>query len=1181
MTYVHPAISEPYARAIASTYREIFIAIVDHGDIRLGELETVSENDRRIMLSWNPSNPFASETYGCMHQLVETKARDIPNAEAICSWDGSLTYADLNAHANVAARMLIQVGIGPGVYVPFAFEKSMWAVVATLAILKAGGAFVPVNPSDPGPRLAEILSQVSADVVVTMQKFVPIFSSLAKTVIVISDKISGSDEWDERDPHRELNNEETHSIETRHVRYWNNSSPSKIKDGRTVRELSPSDPMVVLFTSGSTGQPKGMILEHSAICTHAIVHGSKMRYHGARVLQFAAHTFDVAIIDFFTTLLYGGCICIPSEEERKSDIVGFINRIGVDYAILTPSFAGLIDPSEIPTMKTLAIGGEALPQDRVQRWASELNLIQIYGPAEVGICLTMDMKLDTAPETVGYPLCNSSCWLVDPDNHNVLVPIGAIGELMVAGPSLARGYLNNKAKTHTSFTEKPAWAVRLGLECERFYLTGDLLRYNTTSFDGSYDIIGRKDAQIKFRGQRIEPAEIEYHIGKIPGVAVSMVTQPEKGYFAEQLVCVVQMHRADSKSSQVRNEPIHLSESQALTTRSLRGRLAKVLPTYMIPSTCLAVESMPLVPSLKIDRRQVNAWLVALKGDPGLNYMTQISPLLPCELKAMTLSRKISTIIAAKDEMRRSTLAGNDFSLQSVGIDSIQIISLSMYLQREHSVKIAMDTLLSPDLTIRALARLIDEHNPRKIDLLNGDLNAEVPLGIASTHVDMAHEIHTLEEELVDNLQPHLRKYNVLRGSTIHSKRNIFLTGVTGYLGSTILQRLLANPHVTLYALVRCLSQKAGMERIIAAAESYKWWHPSYTSRIHVWPGDLASPGLGLDPHNLRLLQGSAADIPHDSAIHTIIHNGAHVHYSSSYATLFPTNVNSTLELLRSTAQSPHISTLVFVSGGLKPDISFPTPPSTHEIKLLHEAGGYAQTKYVSDALVRNSVSHPAFQGKTLQLVRPGYIMGSLSSGGVANTSDFIWRLVAGCVEIGAFNVEEEDKWLFIADVEEVADEVLAGVCCGDDDDGDAAGDAGYTTTTTASSSFSSSFSSSSSSSSSSGHIRRILSGLLFSDLWSLLQDRFGYRLQGISYNEWIFRLKTKITEKRDEHLLFPLLHVLERDGSCIGGEKSLPMGKGQVQQEPDKGRVIRAVEQNVRFLIQAGFLPKQNEEEL
>ena len=1155
LMYKYPAISEPFAHAVASTFREISMAVGKHSDVRLGEMESTSQNDRQAMVSWNPSNPFASTENWCMHHLVEAKAREIPSAEAVYAWDGSMTYADLVTLADFAAQRLVQAGVGPGVYVPFAYEKSMWVVVATLAILKAGGAFVPVNPNDPVARLTEIFGKVSAVVVVTMEKFVPKFSSIAEKVIVISRKIDEKGKQDKSflngafrigetpnscprliDP--VMNHE--YNIGVRHSTPGINSPPLDNKNHSIKREVNPFDPMVVLFTSGSTGQPKGIILEHSAICTHALVHGSNMKYHGARVLQFAAHTFDVATIDIFTTLLFSGCICIPSEEERKSDVVGVISRMRADYAILTPSFAGLIDPSEVPTMKTLAIGGEALPQDRVQRWAEKVNLIQIYGPAEVGICLTMDMKFDTAPETVGFPLRNSSCWLVDPDNYNALVPIGAIGELAVAGPSLARGYLNNQAKTRVSFIEKPAWAAALGLGCERFYLTGDLLRYNTSSFDGSYDILGRKDAQIKLRGQRVEPAEIEYHVGKLSGVAVSMVTRPRKGYFAEDLVCVVQMHRPGFIASQVHNEAIRLSKLQTLTTRSLREQLAKVLPTYMIPSICLVIDTMPLVASLKIDRRQVDSWLTDLDTRPVLEDITTLSQLLPSELTAIALSLKISSLVASKDERRRSALDKHDFGLQMAGIDSIQIISLSMYLQCEHATKIPMDTLLSPDLTVRTLAKLIDAHNHRNTNLMtNGNSRATVS-SITCAHIDVAHEAVNLTKRLFHSIQLELKSPKVARNIKL-PKSNIFLTGATGYLGSTILRRLMATPNIAVFVLVRCSSLEVGFQRIVAAATRYKWWQPSYSSRIRVWVGDLIKPSLGLDPDNLRLLQGSTSDVSRGSAIHGVIHNGARIHYVSSYATLFPSNINPTLELLRITASSPHISKFIFVSGGLKPNASL-SATSSPDMKFLREAGGYAQTKFVSETLVHNCVSHPAFQAKTLQIVKPGYIIGSTYAG-VANTSDFIWRLIAGCIEIGAYNIEEADDWVFIADVEEVAHAVVARAFEDKTDD-------------------------TASKMASSGHARRILSGLRFSDLWTLLHNRFRYRLQGVAYEEWMTRLRAKILESQDTHLLFPLLHVLERDGNSIG-ENSIPQGQN------DTNRVMQAVERNVRYLIDTGFLPQ------
>ena len=308
--YHYPLISEDYAFTVSNTFRTIFRQIVSDFGLRICQLDVVSEYDTQMMLSWNPKEPFATRQEICMHTLVEGRAREIPSSQAVCAWDGSLTHSQLDALSNIAARRLTCLGIGPGVYVPFAFEKSKWAVVASLGILKAGGAFVPLNPRDPHARLIEILRNVNAEVVVTMEAFVATFEGLVKHIEVIS-------------------------TDTMHQRPITEGSPEKIGPNELssshIKIVSAKDPIFVLFTSGSTGKPKGMIHEHGAICTHAMTHGEAMGYHGARVLQFAAHTFDVAIIDIFTTLIFGGCICIPSEEDRRNNIVEVINNMRVDY----------------------------------------------------------------------------------------------------------------------------------------------------------------------------------------------------------------------------------------------------------------------------------------------------------------------------------------------------------------------------------------------------------------------------------------------------------------------------------------------------------------------------------------------------------------------------------------------------------------------------------------------------------------------------------------------------------------------------------------------------------------------------------------------------------------------------------------------------------------------------------
>lgn len=1109
LSYRRPGISREYAHAVSKAFCGILKIVALNNELTIGECDFVTGEDKQKMVSWNPEPLYCQ--MNCMHYLVEATARVIPASEAVCSWNGSLSYAQLNNFASVAAQQLDQAGVGLGDYVPFAYEKSVWTVVATLAILKAGAAFVPLDPTHPRARIEEILKSINAKVIVTSHSLAPSYMGMAKRVVVID-------------------------AQTVPLRQNNNTSYSY------SAAVTPHDPIFVLFTSGSTGQPKGMILEHGAICTHAITHGEAMGYHGARMLQFAAHTFDIAIIDIFTTLIFGGCVCIPSEEDRRSDITGAISRMKVDYALLTPSFAGLIEPSEVPTLKTLAVAGEALLQDRVERWADDVSLIQAYGPAEVGICMIMHMRArETLAETVGYPLLNSSCWLVEPENPHRLVPIGAVGELVVAGPSLARGYLNSEAKTRSSFFSNLDWADCLGLQCGRFYKTGDLLKYNTESWDGSFDFVGRRDFQIKLRGQRIELGEVEHHLATIPGVAISMVSRPEQGCFAGQLVAVVQLH--DAKSSRVRDEPISIAPDQPLSIETLQNQLLKALPDYMVPTVCLVVTSMPFVPSLKIDRKKVDAWLMRMGSRPP-QVATATVCLDPGESTANELSLKVAYLVAGEDKHKRLRLENHDFGLHKAGIDSIKIMALSIFVQKRYSIKLSMEKLLSSMITIRDVANFIDHPD-------------QPPTGskIFIT-VDVHQESRALTKRLFQSIRSQSTDGDLNRNNTVE---NVFLTGATGYLGSAILKQLMAQPKVHVFALVRCPSESSGLQRVIHAANKTGWWQEHFRCRIHIWKGDLVAPDFGLKNNCLHCLVGGSPTIQDENPlrIHAIIHNGARVHYSSDYETVKPINVNPTLELLKITAQAPKLMAFTFVSGGQKPNSSSMTRNGTtngysnpRPLADNQLANGYAQTKFVSEQIVRNcasdNISSP-FSNKLIHIIKPGYIVGSASSG-IANTTDFIWRLVAGCIDIGAYNADEANHWLFLADVDRVATAVVSA-----------------TLSTTPPSL--------ARRDSSSSETRMILDGLVFSDVWQLLAEpEFGYGpFEALERTEWMTKLKKMVLERGEGHLLFPLLHILESEGGEIGEEMN-----GKVEMNVDEAgreRMKEVIRANVRWLREQGFL--------
>lgn len=1095
-----------YAMSIAATFKTIHELLIHHNDLSVGDLDIVSADDKKTMQLWNPVDPYCAERRSCMHHLVEFRAREAPTSEAICAWDGSLTYAELDRLSDFAAYKLRRAGVCPGIYVPFAFDKSLWAVVATLAIMKSGGAFVPLNPRDPPARLAEICRSVGARTIATTSSLVKLFESMVENVIDVSS--------------------ETLSLERCNGAALDGDMSSSVAVLQDAA-LDPADPIFVLFTSGSTGKPKGMIHTHASICTHATTHGEAMGYHGKRVLQFAAHTFDVAFMDFFTTLLFGGCICIPSEEDRRTNIVTVINAMGVDYAILTPSLAGLIEPCEVPTLKTLAIGGEALPQDRIERWADKVHFIQIYGPAEVGICLLTEMQPTTSPEIVGYPLPNSSCWLVDPDNSDRLVPIGAVGELVVAGPSLAQGYVNDEAKTRLAFIDVPTWAKAAGLPYQRMYKTGDLLKYDVSAFDGSYAFIGRKDAQIKLRGQRIEPGEVEYYIGRLPGVVMAMVTKPKDGCFAEELVSIVQLQHINGQRRRMRNEPIRLANVQALSIVTVRESLAKVLPSYMIPKSCLIIDSFPLVPSMKIDRPQVNAWLAGMDTRLGRPYLCTLARLGNHENTARALSFKVAEVVDNKDNACASVLQNHDFLLQETGINSIQIMSLSMYLQNQYGRKVPMDVLLSSSTTIRHLSQLLD--SPTSLPI-NGH-EAELGYSPLPWKLDFNREAHSLFSNLLAIVPQQQHPEN--QSCQYQPVHNILLTGVTGYLGISIFQHLLILPSTYIYALVRCSNPSTGLANIIATAKSQGWWQDSYATRIRVWAGDLSKPLLGLSDADLSLLRG--AECANEKAVHAIIHNGAKVHYSSDYQSLKAVNVLSTVELLRVAAQAPRLSDFVFVSGGFKPSLDT-CSAGTVALEEIAHAGGYAQTKFVCEQIMEQCETHAAFATKRLHTIRPGYIAGSLSKG-LANRKDFLWRLVAGCVEIGAFNRDEAERWLYIASVDYVAEHVTACIAP------------------------------SVLERSTNERTERVLSGLYFSELWAVVEDVCGCRLEPLEGKVWMQKLIAKVLEVGDMHLLFPLLDVLQRDGESLG---EVERSKDLVTREDTKAVVRR----NLEHLIETGFLP-------
>jgi amino acid adenylation domain-containing protein/non-ribosomal peptide synthase protein (TIGR01720 family) len=588
--YDNSVLMEAQVRTIMNQFEHVLRGLNgEETDATVDSVEMFSPQDKRDVWRWNSAQHTRIEA--CVHQVFERQVLAQPEAPAICAWDEDLTYRQLDDLSNRLAYHLNSLGVGPEVMVPLCFEKSAWVIVAMLGVLKAGGACVALDPSHPLGRLEGIICDVEASVILAADVTVGIFEPLAQKVLIIDSS------------------------------FFDNLPTTCRRSSRNTVE--PGNPAFVIFTSGSTGKPKGVVLEHASVCTSVEAHGSALQIGpDSRVLQFAAYVFDVSIQDIFTTLMRGGCVCVPSDQDRVNDLAGAINSMGVNWACITPTVASLLLPSDVPGLKTLSFAGEALTKKVIDDWSELESLNNCYGPAESTIyCAWNGMVGKTGmPSNIGIGLA-SLLWVVNVADYNRLAPVGCVGELLLEGPLLARGYLNDPEKTAASFITDPTWSMVDGCNGgRRMYRTGDLVRYNA---NGTLDYLGRRDGQVKLHGQRLELGEVEYHLTADDQVGSAMVMMPSMGHYKGRLLAITTSQdstpASDSLQQMTTNDDIILvngdTELASMQTSTVRDNLSVQVPVYMIPSVWITVESLPLNTSGKLDRLKVAEWVKEMDED--------------------------------------------------------------------------------------------------------------------------------------------------------------------------------------------------------------------------------------------------------------------------------------------------------------------------------------------------------------------------------------------------------------------------------------------------------------------------------------------------------------------------------------------------------------------------------------
>ncbi|MFH9729749.1 non-ribosomal peptide synthase/polyketide synthase [Streptomyces sp. NPDC017260] len=445
--------------ALVARWTRLLAAAAAAPDQPIGGIDLLSAEERRELL---PA-PEGETAGASVTELFAARVAAVPDAVALVSGDVELTYRRLNARANRFAHALIARGVGPEQVVAVALPRSVESVVAVLGVLKAGAAYLPVDPAYPAARIAFMLDDARPAVVVDDPALVAEASGLPET------------------------------------------DPGVVVDAR--------HPAYVIYTSGSTGRPKGVVVSHTGVSCLVAAQADRLGVApGSRVLQFASPSFDASFWDLCGAVLTGAALVLAPSETPLEALTD--RRLDITHVTLPPSALAAVESADL-TAGTLVVAGEACAPELVARWAPGRRMINAYGPTETTVCATMSDPLSpgTGAPPIGRPVAGFRVYVLD--ERLRIVPPGVAGELYVAGPGLARGYLNRPALTAGRFVACP-----FGPAGARMYRTGDVVRRRT---DGELEYVGRSDDQVKVRGFRVELGEVEAALAEHPGVARAAV----------------------------------------------------------------------------------------------------------------------------------------------------------------------------------------------------------------------------------------------------------------------------------------------------------------------------------------------------------------------------------------------------------------------------------------------------------------------------------------------------------------------------------------------------------------------------------------------------------------------------------------------------------------------------------
>ncbi|MCH5671508.1 amino acid adenylation domain-containing protein [Streptomyces gilvus] len=810
---------------------------------------------------------------GTVPELIRERARREPSALAVLSDEGRLSYAELTDRADRLARELRRSGVEAESVVTVCLDRTPELVVALLAVLGSGGAFLPLDPATPRQRTAALVGETGSRLVVTSREHAPMFAACEARIVDVE------------------------SVATQAAPQGPRPAPGP----------GPDDLAYVIYTSGSTGPPKGVMISHRSLA-HSLVAVARAYglTPGDRVLHAAALGFDTSLEQIFAPLISGATLILAGTGTwAPTDMLRRLPEYGITVADLTPAYwqrlVSVADPGEsLASLRLAIVGGEIVTAKDCRAVLHRIpgaRLVNAYGLTETAITSTLcdlNEEVLSAPDTavapVGRPLEGVHVQLLDSEMKPV--PPGGRGEVYISGPGLARGVWRQPALTARQFLPDPHGAA----PGDRMYRTGDLGRLRS---DGNLVVLGRVDDQMKIRGFRVDPAEIE----------AALVSRPEVG----QAMVVARAREGGHRDLVAYYTPATPSGGgEATLSARLRSALAEVLPGYMIPAAFHAMERLPVTAGGKLDRKaapQPAAAVRAVEADDR-----------PLPLGMAQLWGQILEVDHVRPHDDFFELGGNSLLAMEMlahtrvmfGIGVSQIRDLTRSLLQYPTLAAFAESVR------RARAGALAQPGGASVDFV-AETDRRLP---AMGHAAPA--------------------------PSLENPGDVLLTGATGFCGAHMIDELLRRTTGRVLCLVRASDEEQGMERIRASHRRHV--HSDLSSaRVQPVVGDLGRSQLGLSTGRFEELAAT---------VDAIYHFGGQVNFIYPYHELRAANVDGTYEIIRLAAGRAvpvHFTSSMAVVAGFGPsgvhEVTEDTPLRFPEYLSV----GYVETKWVAEALLKKA----------------------------------------------------------------------------------------------------------------------------------------------------------------------------------------------------------------------------------